>query len=328
MDIQTATADSQGFPAITYYPSVPAQQQSPSKTYKYQSSSPQHQITVDENQIIESQGIERTFSETMPTPPASVAGSIARSVAKSLKSSHTARSNESDDLRRMHQNQYHQYHQHQQKDYTQKQQRAKKVFWVCFCSQLVVILILVIVWTLSPAALVEKSVLTSAEGKASSGAAQMLIGINDTFKINTWDEFLGLSDDDYFGDGTLCPEGIDTPIAVLTDKPCYARPDGTEGAYSEPIAVVFENCAPQPDDWIGIYDADHNIFQPGIHRVDYWSWACGDQECQKPVRGGIIVFAGVQEYGDFKVHLHRREGEAEEMYLASSEVFTVQQTCA
>ncbi|CAJ1967616.1 unnamed protein product [Cylindrotheca closterium] len=338
MDMQTG--DAQGFPAITYNPNHQNQilpsHQSPSKIYKYQSSSPQHMVVPDENEYIESQGIEYTYSETRPTPPASVAGSIARSVAKSLKSSSqsTVKSAESEDLKRAHH--YQQQHNQQQQpqknskktishtEHTEKQQRAKKVFWVCFCSQLIVILILVIVWTSSPASLVEKSVLTQAENTASSG---VLIGINDTFQINNWDEFLGLSDDDYFGDGTLCPSGIDTPIAVLTDKPCYARPDGTEGAYSEPIAVIFENCAPQPDDWIGIYDAEHNIFQPGIHRVDYWSWACGDQECQKPVRGGIIVFAGIQEYGNFKVHLHRREGEAEEMYLASSEIFTVQQTC-
>ena len=265
--------------------------------------------------------------ETRPTPPASVAGSAARSVAKSVKSSHTAKS--ADDTVDSNRGNQQYYHQKQYKISRQvmleKHQRAKKWFWACFCSQLVVILILIIVWASTPASLVEKSV-ARAEGSA-AGAAKVLIGINDTFRIDNWDEYLGLSDDDYFGDGTLCPDGVDTPIAVLTDKPCYARPDGSDGAYSEPIAVIFENCAPQPDDWIGIYNAEYNIFQPGIHRVDYWSWACGDQECQKPVRGGIIVFAGIREYGDFKVHLHRREGEAEEMYLASSETFTVQQSC-
>lgn len=344
------TADAQGFPNSASNPAiifhkVPSsnnkpQPQTPPKTYKYQSSSPKRKAQVDENYLIESQGIERSYSETKPSPPASVAGSIARSIAKSLRaihrgddhhsgSSQTAKSNDSEDLNMVafkQQNlpQWHRKKKNTQQEHSEKQ-RSKKIFWACFCSQLIVILVLIILWSTSPASLVEKSV-ARAEGSA-SGAAQVLIGINDTFQINTWDEYLGLSDDDYFGDGTLCPDGVDTPITVLSDKPCYARPDATEGAYSEPIAVIFENCAPQADDWIGIYDASHNIFQPGIHRVDYWSWACGDQECQKPVRGGIIVFAGVQQIGDFKVHLHRREGEAEEMYLASSETFTVQQTC-
>jgi hypothetical protein len=194
--------------------------------------------------------------------------------------------------------------------------RAKWIFWACLLSQLITVGIFVGFLT-SKGIFVEESVASVDD----NGETIVMIGINDTYQVA--DEFLDTDDefgDDFYGNNTLCQYDNTTTVYVEVDKDCYEL--GVD-----PIVVFFENCDPEPDDWIGIYDSSHNIFEPGMYRVDYWSWACGNQECQEASLGGEIVFNGVEQVGLFRVHLHRREGTPEEMYLASSQQFFVAQTC-
>jgi hypothetical protein len=193
--------------------------------------------------------------------------------------------------------------------------RTKWIFWACFLSQLITVGIFVGFLT-SKGIFVEES----AASVDDNGETTVMIGINDTYQV--LDELLDTDDDgdDFYGNNTLCQYDDNTTVFVQVDKECYEL-----GA--DPIVVFFENCAPEPDDWIGIYDSSHNIFEPGMYRVDYWSWACGNQECQQASLGGEIVFNDVEQLGSFRVHLHRREGTPEEMYLASSQIFVVAQTC-
>lgn len=55
---------------------------------------------------------------------------------------------------------------------------------------------------------------------------------------------------------------------------------------SETVLVIsFENCSPQPDDWIGVYPDGAEFQQPGSPteylRDDWidWVWTCGDRDC-------------------------------------------------
>jgi hypothetical protein len=194
--------------------------------------------------------------------------------------------------------------------------RAKWIFWACLLSQLITIGSFVGFLT-TKGIFVEES----AASEDDNGETTVMIGINDTYQVG--DEWLDTDDiygDDFYGNNTLCQYDDNTTVSVQVDKECYEL--GVD-----PIVVFFENCAPEPDDWIGIYDSSYNIFEPGMYRVDYWSWACGNQECQDTSLGGEIVLIGVEQLGSFRVHLHRREGTPEEMYLASSQIFIVAQTC-
>lgn len=213
---------------------------------------------------------------------------------------------------------------------SRSRRRAKWIFWGCFVSQLITIGVLIGFLTSKGILFVQETSSASSTASASDdGETTVMIGINDTYQVDEFlDEFLEeeepedeeLEGDEDVDDIPLCQYEDNTRVSVRVDKLCY-----TLGV--DPIVVSFENCSPEPDDWIGIYDASHNIFEPGMYRVDYWSWACGNQECQEPSLGGQISFPDVLTLGSFRVHLHRREGTPTEMYLASSEEFVVAETC-
>ena len=72
----------------------------------------------------------------------------------------------------------------------------------------------------------------------------------------------------------------------------------------ENIVVSFNNCNPEPDDWIGVYAADADPNDLGDPLV--WLWACGNQDCEESVLQGNATFFEARGSGAFKVFMVRR----------------------
>lgn len=110
---------------------------------------------------------------------------------------------------------------------------------------------------------------------------------------------------------------------IYTDENCYVR--------GESIDVMFSQCNPLEDDWVGVYysDADDNNLGDNYR---LWVWACGNQVCRGKVYVGSITFdAGypVESGTDswplnagrtYQVHLIRRnQGGPYSSYAMSNE---------
>ena len=69
-------------------------------------------------------------------------------------------------------------------------------------------------------------------------------------------------------------------LTVIDEANCIPEGDA--------IRVSFENCQPENDDWIGIYDwdADPEDLDTGY----LWSWACGNQNCRTEATSDEVVF--------------------------------------
>eukprot|EP00980_Cylindrotheca_fusiformis_P014043 scaffold3670_cov124-Cylindrotheca_fusiformis.AAC.19 len=209
-----------------------------------------------------------------------------------------------------------------------KARLAKLMFWICFVSELISIGIFVGLLS-SKAIFVQQSAAAAVDN---TGRAQVMVGINDTYRVkevpqdveDEEEEAMVVVEeetkDDILAGTTLCPDEVNGTMSVQVDNECYELG-------IDPIVVSFQNCSPHPDDWLGIYNASHNIFEPGMYAVDYWYWACGDQVCQTATWGGEVTFAGVEQLGSFRVYLQRHEGTPEEMYLATSQEFYIAESC-
>lgn len=184
--------------------------------------------------------------------------------------------------------------------YPNKQNRkARKVFIVCFISQLITIGLFVAFLLLR----------WRSDGASANGGSttMVVVGVNDTAAN-------GNQQGNEYGFNAETDDDCVSTIKV--DKSCYALGEG--------IFVDFVNCKPSVDDWVGIYFAE-NVFAPGVYRVSHWMWACGDQDCQEIAFGGNMTFEHIDTTGTFKAHLHRKTGTPKEMYLASSEEFRIEE---
>lgn len=114
--------------------------------------------------------------------------------------------------------------------------------------------------------------------------------------------------------------------SVNTDAACYV-----EG--NDEIAISFDNCNAQAQDWIGIYDADDHPVELGYPLL--WVWACGTQTCIEEADSGTIVFGPGHPYetgqgawpldeGHYRAHLiHGASPMGHNVARASSEAFHV-----
>jgi hypothetical protein len=69
-------------------------------------------------------------------------------------------------------------------------------------------------------------------------------------------------------------------LAVVDEADCISKGDT--------IDLSLNNCKPEDDDWIGIYDWDANPENLGEGYL--WSWACGSQDCRTEAKDGEIFF--------------------------------------
>jgi hypothetical protein len=87
-----------------------------------------------------------------------------------------------------------------------------------------------------------------------------------------------------------------TPISYLMYKPKPA-PDCKDEVYTEfncygkgeAIDVYFDQCHPEPYDWIGI----HPVYVDGDElkkETGPWKFLCGSQHCHKFIQDGSVIF--------------------------------------
>ncbi|KAG7363166.1 hypothetical protein IV203_026526 [Nitzschia inconspicua] len=85
------------------------------------------------------------------------------------------------------------------------------------------------------------------------------------------------------------PETTPDPTEAVTPAVCASRISVSQDCFfmSDNVLVVeFENCDPQPDDWIGLYPAGAEFVEESSGRellTDNWvtwAWSCGDQACE------------------------------------------------
>jgi hypothetical protein len=125
---------------------------------------------------------------------------------------------------------------------------------------------------------------------------------------------------------TPAPSPKATPAPNESPTECEAEIETDQECYNsgEDLVVYFENCDPQPDDWIGIYASNedpNNLGEP-----IGWLWACGDLVCSESIDEGEAIFREARGFGRFQVFLIRRNsggpytayGIGNEFRLASS----------
>jgi hypothetical protein len=125
---------------------------------------------------------------------------------------------------------------------------------------------------------------------------------------------------------TPAPSPKATPAPTKSPTECVAQIETDQECYNsgEDLVVEFENCDPQPDDWIGVYAADedpNNLGEP-----IGWLWACGDLICNESIEEGEVIFRQARGFGRFQIFLIRRNsggpykayGIGNEFRLASS----------
>jgi hypothetical protein len=107
---------------------------------------------------------------------------------------------------------------------------------------------------------------------------------------------------------------------VMTDQSCYA--------VGEEISILFENCDPARDDWIGIYTDDSNRDPDDVGSPLDWLWTCGTQNCRGVAFVDTLPFGGGLEEGSYTAYLVRLPEDEEEPYpsYARSETFVISST--
>jgi hypothetical protein len=100
----------------------------------------------------------------------------------------------------------------------------------------------------------------------------------------------------------------------------------------EAINLIFSNCDPLDDDWVGIYSADEDFSQ--LPNPPVWSWACGTRDCREAVSTQEMPLSEVHaatnawplEEGDYVLILARNSAQPYTAFATSS-AFTIQEGC-
>lgn len=110
--------------------------------------------------------------------------------------------------------------------------------------------------------------------------------------------------------------GSDCVNQISPDDVCYQ-----EGAN---VFVLFDNCDPLEDDWIGIYSV---LTDPQeLNDPLSWLWTCGDQECRGERTDGVVYFDEPLAPGTYRVYLFRRNTGRPYSPTATSNNFEVAQS--
>jgi hypothetical protein len=122
-------------------------------------------------------------------------------------------------------------------------------------------------------------------------------------------------------------EDTDCSTWVDTRRSCYAQ--------GEQISASFNNCDPQPEDWIGIYYADAN--PDDVSQALLWIWSCGGQNCGRAVESASVAFSGQHlggrnsvwpmNPGNYRMHFLKVNDRGSYQASASSDVFEVDTSC-
>jgi hypothetical protein len=143
---------------------------------------------------------------------------------------------------------------------------------------------------------------------------------------------------------TECADEIDqdpttdspTAAAVQTDTPteCVDLIASLTACYGpdDPFNVVFSNCNPENDDWIGIYEAGQNF--ESLPNPPVWSWACGTRNCREAVSSGQLALSEVHaangawplDQGSYVMILARNSAQPYTAFAVSEE-FIVEEGC-
>ena len=106
---------------------------------------------------------------------------------------------------------------------------------------------------------------------------------------------------------------------VSTQKICYEN--------GETMEILFNNCDPTAEDWIGIFPAWMEVFS--LRQPLTWLWVCGNQFCNTPVLSGVATLYRLQGFGDFRIFL-LRDSETNDSELSAYAVgneFTISTQC-
>lgn len=108
---------------------------------------------------------------------------------------------------------------------------------------------------------------------------------------------------------------------ITSDESCYA--------FQSEISIIFENCSPEEDDWIGIWPIEDATDLSNLPEPTLWLWACGSQDCAGQVLMDTLPFGGSLPVGTYVAHMVRLES-TEAPYSSSyaiSSAFGVSLAC-
>ena len=109
------------------------------------------------------------------------------------------------------------------------------------------------------------------------------------------------------------------------------------------LIVSMRNCAPLPDDWLGVYPTVVSSDVDDLGEPLEWMWTCGNHYCRGPVERGILAFTNLRRINDyllsksnattesleessmtmFRIHLVRRNPGGPYVSYASSKAFEI-----
>jgi hypothetical protein len=113
------------------------------------------------------------------------------------------------------------------------------------------------------------------------------------------------------------------PKGVTCDSKCQDTAFSTESSYTlgDEIKVVFDNCDPEPDDWVAIYpDA---VDPDDLGEPISWMWSCGNQKCRGKNPTNVVSFESFLQPGKYKAVLAKRHHLGPYAAKARSESFEV-----
>lgn len=88
---------------------------------------------------------------------------------------------------------------------------------------------------------------------------------------------------------------------IASDESCYL--------FQSDINIIFENCDPQPNDWIGIWPIADATDLQNLPEPALWLWTCGSQDCAGEVFVDTLPFGSGLAVGTYVAHLVRLESE-------------------
>lgn len=192
--------------------------------------------------------------------------------------------------------------------------KDKRIRWaivVCCLLQLVLIGIIVFAVTRRND---EKAALGSVPPSPKNDTTFLGSSNNDT---TATDPLWGSENSTVFNSTMSNGTGIETCFdSITTDTRCYPR--------GRQIVVMFENCQPEDDDWLGIWDANANPSALENNAAD-WMWSCGNKQCRGIVETNLVAFLDFYDEGSYRLHLVRGDQQGPFSAYASSDVFEVKQ---
>ena len=137
---------------------------------------------------------------------------------------------------------------------------------------------------------------------------------------------------------SLAPVATVAPTAAIvqTEAPtaCVDAIESVSGCYGpdDPINLIFSNCEPENDDWVGIYDAREDF--DSLPNPPVWSWACGTRNCREAVGSDAFALDEVHasngawplDEGNYVIVMARNSAQPYTAYAVSAQ-FSIDEGC-